>query len=308
LGTGNFLGIQVSSSKYNQIFSISTTDPYYTEDGIARTFEFSHRSSRPYIEQLGNYRLTTDKLGMRFTIPANELDKLFVGIAAERTQVEIGLNTPTAYLNYCLKVNCPVITYPVTAGWFRDSRDSLIAPTRGVFARAYTEMAATGDVQYVRYGASYQQFIPVSKQYALAFNVDWGQGQALGNSTYPVFKNFYVGGLGSVRGYAQGSLGPRDSTGWVTGGSKKLVMNGELFAPFPGAGNDKSLRLYGFVDAGNVFGPNDPILFKDLRSAYGLGLSWLSPMGPLRLAIAYPINPQSGDRITKLQFQIGNTF
>ena len=123
-----------------------------------------------------------------------------------------------------------------------------------------------------------------------------------------VFKNFYVGGLGSVRGYAQGSLGPRDVTGWVTGGAKKLVLNSEFFMPFPGAGNDKSLRLYGFVDAGNVFAAYDPIRISELRAAYGAGLSWVSPMGPLRFAIANPINPQSGDRINRLQFQIGNTF
>jgi outer membrane protein insertion porin family len=307
-GTGNFLGIQVSTSKYNQTFSINTTDPYFTEDGIARTFEFSHRSSRPYIEQLGNYRLTTDNLGMRFTIPASELDKMFVGIAAERNQVELGVNTPTAYLNYCIKVNCPVVTYPVTAGWIRDTRDSVIAPTRGLLARAYSEVSASGEVQYVRYGSSYQQFVPLNKQYSLAFNVDWGQGQAIGNSTFPVFKNFYVGGLGSVRGYSQGSLGPRDVTGWVTGGAKKLVLNSEFFMPFPGAGNDKSLRLYGFVDAGNVFAAYDPIRISELRAAYGAGLSWVSPMGPLRFAIANPINPQSGDRINRLQFQIGNTF
>jgi len=307
-GTGNFLGIQVSTSKYNQTFSINTTDPYFTEDGIARTYEFSHRSSRPYIEQLGNYRLTTDNLGMRFTIPASELDKMFVGIAAERNQVELGVNTPTAYLNYCIKVNCPVVTYPVTAGWIRDTRDSVIAPTRGLLARAYSEVSASGEVQYVRYGSSYQQFVPLNKQYSLAFNVDWGQGQAIGNSTFPVFKNFYVGGLGSVRGYAQGSLGPRDVTGWVTGGAKKLVLNSEFFMPFPGAGNDKSLRLYGFVDAGNVFAAYDPIRISELRAAYGAGLSWVSPMGPLRFAIANPINPQSGDRINRLQFQIGNTF
>jgi outer membrane protein insertion porin family len=163
-------------------------------------------------------------------------------------------------------------------------------------------------VQYVRYGSSYQQFVPLNKQYSLAFNVDWGQGQAIGNSTFPVFKNFYVGGLGSVRGYSQGSLGPRDVTGWVTGGAKKLVLNSEFFMPFPGAGNDKSLRLYGFVDAGNVFAAYDPIRISELRAAYGAGLSWVSPMGPLRFAIANPINPQSGDRINRLQFQIGNTF
>jgi outer membrane protein insertion porin family len=224
LGTGNFLGVQVSTSKFNQIFTINTTDPYFTEDGIARTYEYSHRSSKPYIEQLGSYRLTSDNLGVRFTVPMSELDRVFVGVAAERTQVELGVNTPTAYLNYCVKVNCPVLSYPVTAGWFRDSRDSVIAPTRGIFARAYAEAAATGDVQYARYGATYQHFIPLTKQYSLAFNVDWGQGQALGNSTYPVFKNFYVGGLGSVRGFAQGSLGPRDATGWVTGGVKTLVL------------------------------------------------------------------------------------
>jgi outer membrane protein insertion porin family len=307
-GTGNFLGVQVSSSKYNQIFGISTTDPYFTDDGIARTYEFSHRSSKPYIEQLGNYRLTTDNLGVRFGIPIGELDRLFVGISAERNQIELGINTPTAYLNYCLKVNCPVLTYPITLGWSRDSRDSVLAPTRGVLARTYSEMSLTGEAQYVRYGASYQQFIPFGKQYSLALNADWGQGQALGNSTFPVFKNFYVGGLGSVRGYAQGSLGPRDSTGWVTGGPKKLVFNGEFFTPFPGAGNDKTLRLYGFVDAGNVFGADDPIRINELRASYGAGLSWISPMGPLRLAVANPINPKSGDRITRLQFQIGNTF
>jgi len=308
LGTGNFLGMQVSTSKFNKFFSISTTDPYYTDDGISRTFEYSHRSSKPYIEQLGNYRLITDNFGMRFGIPMSEIDRFIVGVAVERTQVELGTNTPNAYLTYCLKIGCPAVAYPVSAGWVRDSRDSVIAPTRGVLARAYSEMAATGDVQYLRYGAAYQQFIPLGKLYALAFNADVGIGQSMGSHAYPVFKNYYVGGLGSVRGFAQGSLGPRDVTGFVTGGPKKLVLNGEFFAPFPGVGNDRSLRLYGFVDAGNVFGQDEPIRMNELRSSYGAGLSWVSPMGPLRLAIANPVNKQSGDRINRLQFQIGNVF
>lgn len=308
LGTGNFLGLQVSTSKFNKFFNISTTDPYYTDDGISRTFEYSHRSSKPYIEQLGNYRLITDNFGMRFGIPMSEIDRFIVGVAVERTQVELGTNTPNAYLTYCLKIGCPAVAYPVSAGWVRDSRDSVIAPTRGVLARAYSEMAATGDVQYLRYGAAYQQFIPLGKLYALAFNADVGIGQSMGSHAYPVFKNYYVGGLGSVRGFAQGSLGPRDVTGFVTGGPKKLVLNGEFFAPFPGVGNDKSLRLYGFVDAGNVFGQDEPIRMNELRSSYGAGLSWVSPMGPLRLAVANPVNKQSGDRINRLQFQIGNVF
>ncbi len=308
LGTGNFLGLQVSSSKFNQVFVINTTDPYFTEDGISRTYEFSHRSSRPYIEQLGNYRLTTDNLGVRFSVPMNEIDRVFYGIAYERTQIELGTNVPGSYLNYCIRVGCPATAYPITFGWTRDSRDSALAPTRGVLARAYSEVAATGDVQYMRYGAAYQHFLPLNKQFSIAVNADVGVGRSMGGNVYPVFKNFYVGGLGSVRGYAQGSLGPRDITGFVTGGAKKVVLNAELFAPLPGAGNDKTLRLYGFVDAGNVFDAREPVRLNDLRAAYGAGISWISPMGPLRIAVANPINPQSGDRISKVQFQIGNTF
>ena len=308
LGTGNFLGIQVSTSKFNKIFSISTTDPYFTDDGVALTYEYSHRSSKPYLEQLGTYRTTTDNLGVRFTVPMNELDRVFYGIAAERTDVTTGGNAPLSFTTYCLKVNCPVVTYPISFGWMRDSRDSALVPTRGVMARAYSEVVTSGPAQYIRYGASYQQYVPLSKAYSLAFNADLGLGQSLNGGTFPVFKNYYAGGLGSVRGFAQGTLGPRDVTGVVTGGPKRLVLNGEVFVPFPGAGNDKTLRLYGFVDAGNVFAHDEQVSLKDLRSAYGLGLSWVSPMGPLRFAVANPINKQSGDRINKIQFQIGNVF
>jgi outer membrane protein insertion porin family len=308
LGTGNYLGIQVSTSKFNKIFSISTTDPYFTDDGVSLTYEYSHRSSKPYIEQLGTYRLSTDNVGARFSVPMNELDRVFFGLAAERTDVSAGGNAPTNFSTYCIKVNCPVVYFPLTAGWFRDSRDSALVPTRGVLARVYTEVAPTGEAQYAKYGGSYQHFIPLNKQFSLAFNTEIGVGQALGGGTFPVFKNFFAGGLGSVRGFAQGSLGPRDITGNVKGGAKKLVLNGEIYTPFPGAGNDRTLRLYGFVDAGNVFGADEPIGFKDLRSAYGLGVSWSSPMGPLRLAWANPLTRQTGDRITRLQFQIGSTF
>jgi len=125
---------------------------------------------------------------------------------------------------------------------------------------------------------------------------------------YPVFKNYFVGGLGSVRGFDQGSLGPRDVTGLVLGGTKKVVMNAEFQMPFPGAGNDRSLRLYTFVDAGNVYGEFDKIDLSTMRSSFGMGFSWVSPMGPLRLALARPITKFAGDRILPLQFQVGTTF
>jgi outer membrane protein insertion porin family len=97
-------------------------------------------------------------------------------------------------------------------------------------------------------------------------------------------------------------------TGAYIGGTKKVVGAVELQVPFPGAGNDRSLRVFGFADMGNVFGAKDKLDFKELRASAGVGLSWVSPVGPLRLAFAKPLRKQPGDKIQSLQFQIGTTF
>jgi len=174
--------------------------------------------------------------------------------------------------------------------------------------RAGAELALLGDARYWRGTAQYQQYFPLTKQYTFAANGELGWAGGLSGRTVPVFKNFYSGGLGSVRGFEQGTLGPRDITGASIGGTKKITLNGEVITPFPGAGNDKSLRLYGFVDMGNVFGEAERLRFGDLRASVGVGISWLSPLGPLRLAYAKPIRSFAGDRIQPLQFQIGTSF
>jgi outer membrane protein insertion porin family len=165
-----------------------------------------------------------------------------------------------------------------------------------------------GDARYLRANLQYQQYFPITKQYTLALNGELGWGTGLQDRPYPVFKNFYSGGLGSVRGFEQGTLGPRDVTGASIGGAKKITLNAEFIAPFPGAGNDKSLRVYGFLDVGNVFGEDQKVTASELRASVGVGLSWLSPIGPLRIAAAQPIRKQAGDRIQRLQFQIGTSF
>ncbi len=307
-GTGNYLGTQISTSKYNQVLSVNYTDPYFTDDGVSRTIDFYHRSSKPYIEQAGNYRFITQGLGLRFGIPASELSRFVVGGAVEQTTIEPGSSMPAAYYNYAERFGYTSRSTPLSLGWIRDSRDSALVPTKGALSRVYTDWALTGDTRYVRYGGIHQTYIPLTKQYSLALNGELGFGKGLSGYPYPVFKNYYVGGLGSVRGFDQGSLGPRDVTGLVLGGVKKVVLNAEFLMPFPGAGNDRSLRLYTFVDAGNVYGEFDKIDFSTMRSSFGMGFSWVSPMGPLRFALARPITKFSGDRILPLQFQVGNTF
>ena len=307
-GSGQSLGLQVSTSKYNQYYVISNTDPYFTEDGVSRTLDFYHRSFKPYVEQGGDYRLASTGLGLRFGLPFTELDRVFVGVTAETTEIIPGTNLPASYLVYANRFGYTTHNLPLTVAWARDSRDNYINPNNGKFMRLSTEYGGIGDTRYIRSGGQYQQYFALSKQFTFAFNTDLAYGKGLKGQPYPVFKNYYSGGLGSVRGFEPGTLGPRDISGIAVGGPKKLTVNTEFLAPFPGAGNDRSLRLYGFFDMGNVFGEEDKIDLQSLRSSYGLGFSWVSPMGPLRLAWARPIRVFSGDRIQHLQFQIGTSF
>lgn len=307
-GSGNYLGLEVNTSKYNRVIVLSTTDPYFTADGISRTFDIYHRRSRPYEDQGGNYELGTTGASVRFGVPFSERDTVFFGLGAERTTIKPGTNIPAAYLDYANRFGYTSTALPLTLGWARDERDSALAPTRGIYQRLASEMGVAGDARYVRGNYQYQQYVPLNKQFTIAFNGELGLGKGLGDRPFPVFKNFHSGGLGSVRGFEQGTLGPRDVTGSSIGGTRKITLNGEIIAPFPGAGNDKTLRVFGFVDVGNVFGENEKIDAGQLRSSVGLGLSWISPVGPLRLAIANPVRKFAGDRIQKLQFQIGTSF
>ena len=307
-GSGHNLGLQVSTSKFNQYYVINTTDPYFTEEGVSRTFEFYHRSSKPYVEQGGNYRLITSGLGVRFGVPFSELDRVFVGTATERTELVPGTNMLGVHADLCQHFGCIAQNVPITAGWARDSRDSYLNPNSGKFIRLNTELGAIGDARYTKMGGQYQQYFPITKQYTFAFNGDLGLGHGMNGQSLPFYKNYYSGGLGSVRGFEQGTLGPRDITGPVIGGAKKITLNTEFLMPFPGAGNDRSLRLYGFYDMGNVYGEFQKVDLSLLRSAYGVGLSWVSPMGPLRFAWARPVRTFPGDRIQQLQFQIGTSF
>ena len=353
-GSGNYLGLQVNTSSYNRSISLTATDPYFTKDGISRTISVYHTTTRPYSTNVdGDYKLVNQGASIRFGVPFSEVDTVFFGVGLERYAFDpnkstsfSGLFTPASYLRYfqCQRdatglfvTECDqksVWGVPLTVGWGRDSRDSALVPTTGRLQRANLEVGAAGDMKYVKTNYQYQQFFAINKQYTFAINGDVGYAKALGGKVYPIFKNFYAGGLGSVRGFEQNSLGPRDvpligqTEGAALGGTKKAVFNAELSTPFPGAGNDRTLRLYGFFDVGNVFGSRAAGLTdeqwkaqKKLRASVGLGISWISPLGPLRLAYAFPVksqkevlDPNTGvvlipkDRIQRLQFQIGTSF
>jgi len=313
-GSGNYLAVEVNTSKYNRNLVLSTTDPYFTRNGISRTVDVFQRTTRPFLGDINAYSLINSGAGLRFGVPVTETDTVFMGVNAEQTEIRTGTGLPDAYLEYAQKFGATSSALPLTLGWSRDGRDSALVPTRGSLQRVNADVSVGGDVRYLRASYQFQQYFPLTKKYTLAFNTDLGWGQGLKGQEYPLFKNFYVGGLGSVRGFEQSTLGPTRPTSSTNlapmylGGSKKVVFNAEFITPFPGAGNDRTLRLFGFTDIGRAFGENENISLGDLRASAGIGLSWISPMGPLRFSYAMPIRQQTGDKIQRLQFQIGTSF
>jgi outer membrane protein insertion porin family len=338
-GTGNALALEVNTSKANTVFSITHTDPYVTPEGISRTVELYYRNSNLAELNLASVGFSTRGAGLVYGIPFTEYDRIFLGLRYEGTTIDLTETSPPRYKLYVEEFGESSDALALTAGWSSDNRDSLLVPTRGRYQRAFGEVALPVlDLEYYRLTYQFQQFYPITNRITFAFNTELGYGNGYGGRPYPFFKNFYVGGIGSVRGFQAASLGPRDIYGDPLGGTRRFNATFETLFPLPGA--DRTLRLATFVDMGQVWGPGcngiyrvpanfdktDPqgiaqqfcsgpfygdtagIDLGLIRYSAGIGIAWISPLGPLRLSYAYPLNAQSWDRIQRFQFQIGAGF
>ena len=307
LGTGKSLGVNVNTGSTQQTIELRSTDPYFTIDGISRTFDLYSRRLNADELNLGDYRLLTQGVGLRFGIPYTEVDRLTFGLVYERNRINLGANPPNRYSDYVAAFGESSWAVLGTLGWLRDERDSPLTPTRGLYMGGNLEFTLpVGDLRYTRANFDVQWYKPLTKDYTIGLYGSVARGWALDDTLYPIFKNYYAGGIGSVRGFEPASLGPRDNDGYPLGGQSKIVGSAEFLFPLPGAGNDQQVRLFGFVDVGNVW--PDRIELSELRASAGLGLNWLSPLGPLKLSVGYPLNKQPEDRTQRFQFQIGTGF
>ena len=309
-GSGNSLGVELNTSKYNKTIVFNTTNPYFTEDGISRTIDVSQRTSKPYAD-IDSYSIETTSLALRFGVPFTESDTVYFGAGVDRTTIIPGLLLPTVYQDFANSYGFTSNSIPLTLGWGRDTRDSALVPSTGKVMRVTGEWSVAGELRYARLSTQYQQFYPVSKKITAAFNAELSVGTGTNGQSYPIFKNFYSGGLGSVRGFEPGSLTTefqRLNGTTATGGTQKINFNAELLSSLPGGGSDRTLRVYTFLDAGGLYGSDESIKLGEMRSSYGIGISWISPVGPLRLAYARPITKFDSDKIQNLQFQIGTSF
>ena len=329
-GSGKSFSVEVNTSKSMRTYAVSLIEPYITPEGISRHIDLYDR--RVDLDELdvSNVAYETIGAGLSFGIPVTELDRVFLGARIEQTKVDLrgqnpnggtydeDVTSPQRYWDYVDEYGDDPKAMLLTLGWSRDSRDNVLAPTRGRYQRVSAEFALpVWDQRYYR--ATYQltQYFPLSKNWTLGTNLQLGWGDTYGGKMFPFFKNFYAGGIGSVRGFETSSLGPRDaSTGDRLGGDRQFIFSAELLTPLPGA--DRTLRGLFFFDAGNVWGYRrdvgqrnyyrEDLSFDDLRYSVGFGVAWISPLGPLKFSLAFPLNKKDGDDVQRFQFQIGTGF
>lgn len=329
-GSGKSFSVEVNTSKSMRTYAVSLGEPYITPEGISRHIDFYDR--RVDLDELdvSNVAYETIGAGMSFGIPVTENDRVFLGMRLEQTKVDLrGSNpeggwydeentSPQRYWDYVDEYGDNPKAALLTLGWSRDTRDNVLAPTRGRYQRLSAEFALpVWEQRYYR--ATYQltQYFPLSKSWTLGMNFQFGYGDTYGDKMFPFFKNFYAGGIGSVRGFETSSIGPRDAyNDDRLGGDRQLIFSTELLTPLPGA--DRTLRGLLFFDAGTVWGYlrdnyqdgyyRQDMDLSELRYSVGFGVAWISPLGPLKFSLAFPLNKKDSDEVQRFQFQIGTGF
>ena len=322
-GTGNTLGINLQRSRYEQFYGVDYTNPYITDDGISRSISFSVSRVDPGAATSVSNGYTTNEfgLGVLYGIPigqeADVINRVQAGVSYQNTLVNLISGHASNQVNTF--VNNHGRRYQEAdfkVGYSRDGRDKAIFPTRGViqtlFLDAYAPLSGDSVSFYMlNYHAMWYQ--PLTDEFIILTKGDLGYGNGFhGINDYPFFKNYYAGGIDSVRGFLGYNLGPRDSNSQAFGGN--MLADASVGLIFPNYLSD-SLRTSAFVDAGNVYTSlnntgygGGSTMSGPIRYSTGVEGDWLTPMGPIKISLAVPINKRPHDRREAFQFAIGANF
>lgn len=329
LGTGNRVNVGAQRSDTFTSVNFGFTDPYWTLDGISRGYNLYYRETDYEDSDISTYSTDAYGAGINFGYPISEIARLNFGAAVEDLTVKTYRDTAQEIRQYVEDQGEDAQSLKLTASWTRNNLNRGIMPTAGNYQRLSLETAVPGsDAEYYKLRAQARQLFPLNDNHdwALKFSGEVGYADVVGNDPYPFYENFYAGGLGSVRGFTANTLGQR-TTPPETGGRDRtlggnVLMQGsaELLFPLPFIEDRRSLQTSLFLDAGNTFltdcyatetgtsNCSSGVDLGDLRYSVGVGLSWLTPVGPLTFSIAEPLNDESGDDTQFFQFSLGQTF
>lgn len=310
LGSGKQVSATFNNSDINTVYSFNYANPYYTLDGVSRGFGAYVRETDAAAANLANY--TTDAMGgnVSWGLPVSEFDRIRFGLEAENLQVNATTLTPVEITNFLADKGDTFNALKVNASWTHDTRNRTIFADRGTLQSVSLEATVPGsDLTYFKLNLRELFYIPLTRHFTLSLNGELGYGEGYGdNADLPFYENFYAGGVRSIRGFDDNTLGPRDSNLNPLGGALRVVGNIELLFPPPFFTQTNSFRMSTFVDVGNVFATTGDFAAEDLRYSVGVGATWLSPLGALSFSLAKPINDEPGDELQLFQFTIGTPF
>jgi outer membrane protein insertion porin family len=346
-GSGERLAIELNGGKYGQVYSVAHTDPYFTVDGISRSLNASYVERDRLTSSYSQFTTETYSAGFSIGYPIAEEQFFNLGLAYSHENLATSFSSSTQLRDwvrnngdyYFRRVGADrvlgtlVDTLEITGGWLYDSRNRSLFPTRGGSHRLSFSIAPPfNDVSYVTANFRSQQFFRIPgwewlDKFPLSVTTNLGWSKAFGDTTaVPPHRHVFMGGSDSVRGFEDGTLGPRDSLGNPYGGDAGLSAQFEAIIPLP-AKFQTSARLSLFYDIGQSFYLGDTE-FRDprgdrtnyhfdlgeLRSSAGISLQWLSPMGLFRFSYAVPLRWQDptrrafGDDVKEFQFSVGKAF
>ncbi len=333
-GTGNTASFGITRNQISQSANISYTNPYFTDDGVSRGFTiYNNRTFNSYLSITTYW---TNSLGgnINFSYPIDETENISFSLGYDHTQIETGNMPALEVVDYINHNGSAADTEVNTLAWSRSTLNRGMFPDRGASQSVSLEMTAPiTPVNYYKLTYDGQVFVPISGEWVLRFHTLLGYGDGLfGTGHLPFYKNFFTGGIGSLRGYLDYTVAPRSpymlpyvdpTTGQVVSDPMPSVVGGnavmdgtmELVVPMPFIKEAaSSMRTTVFLDAGQAFDTftspyivdNPPL--SAIRYSLGVGFSWLTPIGPLTFSVAKPLHSQPDDQHQIFQFTIGQGF
>ncbi len=343
MGTGNRMAVQLNGGDFFKTYNVSYTDPYRNIDGLQRTLSFNWRDMAQYTAATSDFSTETATISSSWAYPLTEYQYVTYGLSYSQGELATSYFS-SDQANYWVKNNgrpieipgsqgrswaTAVDTWDLTVGWQFDSRDRVIFPNRGTRVSLNLSGSIPGsDAEFYVTNFEATQYIPLFGDWMGMINSNIALGEAYGDytTTLPPFRNFYGGGPGTVRGFKESWMGPRDSLNYPSGGNFLFANQFEIIIPTPEAMANQA-RISLFYDIGNIFHTGgvefydrlgDPISHAfdsdSLKQSVGFAVEWLSPMGLLKFSLAAPLNVVEesarhwGDRTEEFQFEMGQAF
>lgn len=306
-GSGKRINLAFNNSDVSTQYRFGYFDPYFTLDGVSLGYDIGYRARDAEEANIANYSTDVFNSGFNFGLPLNEHDRLRFNIDFRHTKLTASTFSSTEISDFVKANGDKYMTLSLSVGWTHDTLNRAIFPTSGGQQRlSALATVPKSDLEYYKVTYKHQHYFPLAQSLTFRLNGELAYGDGYGDiKTLPFFEHYYAGGVRSVRGFDDNTLGPRDSRNDPFGGSTKVVGSAELLFPLPFIEDLNSVRLGAFFDAGTV---SDGFNVNDMKYSVGLSGEWLSPFGALSVSVAKPLNANANDEEQVFQFSFGSGF